>query len=110
MSDYAVLEELGLSKTAIACYASLFEDGAATASQLAGRLSQSRTGLYRVLERMGQQGFITSLRVDLQPTYFDAELLDKALQRHAEYQRQLLSELIKEQAEILAKRSGKAIE
>lgn len=109
MSHYAVLRELGLSKTAVACYESLFEDGAATVAQLAKRLLQSRTGLYRVLRQMEQQGFVTSFKTSSQPTYFDVELVNKALKRYADYQHHIVAELITEQADILARRSGKTV-
>ena len=106
MPDYMTLRALGLSKTAVICYQSLFEVGAATATQLAKRLSQSRTGLYRVLNEMERQGFVSSLKTHSQPTYFNAVSLDKALDQHAKYQRRVVSKLIKQQIEILAKRRG----
>lgn len=106
MPNYKLLRALGLSQEAIVCYENLFEDGAATATQLAERLSLSRTGLYRILWRMEKLGFVTSLKIHLQPTYFDAELLDRALVRYADYQRRAVSELIEEQAKIMTERSG----
>lgn len=106
MLNYGALRELGLSKSAVICYESLFEDGAATATQLAERLTQSRTGLYRVLRQLEKQGFMTSLKTYRQPTYFDAELLARALARYAEYQRFIAAELITKQAEVMAGRAG----
>jgi predicted transcriptional regulator len=44
MSQYDPLRKLGLSKTAILCYQNLFEEGAASVTQLAARLGRSRTG------------------------------------------------------------------
>ena len=109
MSRYAVLRKLGLSKLAVLCYESLFTDGGATASQLADKLSQSRTGMYRVLRDMERQGFITCIKSTAQPAYFYAELIDRAILRNAAYRRMLVGQLIQEQAEIVAKRAGKTL-
>ncbi len=108
MSNYKVLKQLGLSKTAVACYESLFNNGGTDIVHLAERLCLPKTGLYRILKQLELKGFVASLKTEAQPTYFFAERLDKALRDYARYQRQLVSDLIDEQIVVLAKRSGKA--
>lgn len=97
MVDYTVLRSLGFSKTAVACYQSLDQDGATGATELAERLSKPRTGLYRILKHLEQQDFVISVKTDEQPAYFYARPLDKALQLHADYQRRQLAPLIEMQ-------------
>ena len=108
MSEYQTLEGLGLSKTAVACYESLFNNGGTDVVHLAERLGLPKTGLYRILKQLELKGFITSLKTEAQPTYFFAVRLDEALHNYAAYQHRLVSELIDEQVKALAKRSGRA--
>ena len=102
--EYKKLRSIGLSKIAISCYESLFQDGATNVVQLAKRLRRPRTGLYRVLKQLENKGFVTGLKTETQPVYYYAEPLDEALQRYADYQRRLVSKLINEQAAALARR------
>jgi sugar-specific transcriptional regulator TrmB len=106
MPDYLGLARLGLSKTAIKCYESLFSHGGASVPQLAERLKLSRTGLYRVLKHLETTGLVTSLKTASQPCYYFAEPIDKALGVYAGYWRGQLGQLISEQKEVLMKRSG----
>jgi sugar-specific transcriptional regulator TrmB len=105
--DYEVLAKLGLGKKTIKCYEMLFNNGGASVPQLAEQLKLPRTGLYWLLKQLEAKGFVSSLKTPPHPAYFFAEPLDKALQAYADYQRQLARELIKQQDEILIKRSGK---
>lgn len=107
VSDYSVLMKLGLSKTAVACYEELFNQGGTHVLQLAEHLELPRTGLYRVLRELELKGFLTSLRTVSQPTYFFARPLDKALENYTRYQREKVKNLINKQKEILMKRTGK---
>ncbi len=95
-SRYAAMQKLGLSKTAVDCYECLVKEGSANVAQLSERLSRPRTGLYRVLKELEEQGFVTSLKTNLQPIYFQAENLNKALDNFARYQRKVVAELLKD--------------
>lgn len=106
MAKYLVLKRLGLSKAAVTCYESLYEDGAASATQLAGRLALPRTGLYRVLRDLEAKGFVRSIKSTGQPVYFHAEHLETALKNLSAYQNRLALELINEQKESLAKQAA----
>ncbi len=86
-SDYEILRKIDLSKTAVACYESLFKDGGASVPQLAERLRKPRTGLYRVLKQLETKGFVNSLKTEAQPVYFSAVPISKALHNYAEYQK-----------------------
>lgn len=50
--DYNDLGRLGLSRTAIACYAALAENGPGTAGELAKRLGRPRTSVYHALNKL----------------------------------------------------------
>ncbi len=95
-----------LSKTALDCYETLFNNGGESATQLAEQLQRPRTGLYRVLKRLETVGLVTSVPGTSQPTYFYAEPLKKALANYADYQHRLTRELIIKQNEILMKLRG----
>ncbi len=95
LGDYQLLKNIGLGRTAAACYESLLRNGRASVPQLAERLGLPRTGLYRVLEKLTEQGFLTSLKTGGQPTYYHARPLDEALTRYFNHQKKLLSPLLK---------------
>lgn len=96
--EYLLLRELRFSKTAIACYESLCEEGPTIVGILAKRLNKQRTGLYRELKQLEQKGFVISLKTDLGPTYFYNVPIEEALERLADYQYQILRPLINKQA------------
>lgn len=96
--EYQLMRELGFSKTAIACYESLCEEGPTIVGLLAKRLHKQRTGLYRELKQLERKGFIISLKTDLGPTYFYNVPVEEALERLADYQYQILRPLINKQA------------
>lgn len=108
MSEYQVLAQIGLSKKAIECYETIFNNGGLNAPRLAEKLGLPRTGLYRILKQLETKGFVVSLKVPPHPAYFFAEPLNKALEAYALYQKWLLRELVEQQGEILIKRSGRA--
>lgn len=108
-AGYVLLRQFGFSKTAVACYENLFELGPVPVVDLAKRLGQSPTNLYRVLRRLETQGFVTSVKADLQPTYFSAERLDRTLHHYYDYQRLSLAPLIRHQKAILSRRSGRPV-
>lgn len=97
--DYSRLGELHFSKLAIACYQSLCEDGAASATQLADRLNKPRTGLYRQLRQLERKGFVVALKTEAEPTYFYRVTVEEALDRLMDYQLQILKPLIKAQSD-----------
>ena len=93
-ADYSVLTELGCSPLAQACYRSLYEDGFATAGQLAERLGKrSRNGLYEVLNRLEDVKLVTCNRFEGWMIYFYVPII-QALVKHHRDQRAELSELI----------------
>jgi sugar-specific transcriptional regulator TrmB len=100
MPNYSVLRKIGLSKTAAECYAALAQHGGANAEQLATRLDVKRTGLYRVLNRLEKQGFIVSVKSELQPKYYYAEPLDVALEKYFKYQIRLVRRLLPERRRV----------
>ncbi|HEX4774514.1 MAG TPA: helix-turn-helix domain-containing protein [Candidatus Saccharimonadales bacterium] len=79
MSQYMLLRQVGLSKTAIRCYESLVEKGPAEAVDLAKRLKQSPTNMYGVLNFLVKEGFVDKIKLTTQPGVFKARQLDKAL-------------------------------
>lgn len=99
MPDYSAMRQLGLSKAAVACYQSLRDDGATFATDLAERLGTPRTSLYRVLDKLEEQGFVNTVKTTGQPTYFYAARLDEALNKLASYQRHTVAELVNLQRE-----------
>jgi sugar-specific transcriptional regulator TrmB len=108
MADYGVLRNIGLSKTATACYEDLFQLGhGISATELAKRLHKRRSGLYRVLHELEAKGFVTSSKIAFYPFYFSAVPLDQALRNYSDYQWRLVDGLFEEQRKILAKRSGR---
>jgi len=107
-ADYQTLSGLGLSKLAIACYQSLFEDGGASAEQLAEKLERPRAGLYRVLKEMETLGFITRHKASVQDVCFYAQPLESALADLWKYQRRQVRDVVKYQALVLAKRRSAA--
>ncbi len=96
MADEPLRQNLGLSKMAVACYRDLDKNGATTVTELAKRLGKPRTGLYRVLKKLEQQGFLMSLKTTEQPTYFDTRPLDETLKLYLAYQNDLVKTLLEE--------------
>ena len=95
--DYSVLAQLGLPPLSIGCYISLYQDGPATAGQLARRLDKrSRTGLYEVLANLNMAGFVTQDKL-VGATIFSARPINRALALHHAMQRFLLNDLIQYQ-------------
>lgn len=99
--DYNDLDRLGLSRTAIACYAALAENGPGTAGELAKRLGRPRTSVYHALNKLLIWGYVESSKSIVLPqaTRFRAVRLDKALENLAIYQRRAVRELIDLQIE-----------
>ncbi len=92
-NDFSTLSKLGLSRLGIACYASLLEDGNATARVLAKRLGKSDKSLYRMLRELEEKGFVTTFKGEQQPLYFYAIKLDIAVQKLSLYQQHVVVEL-----------------
>jgi len=70
-------------------------DGPTYVTDLAKRLNLPRTGLYRMLRNLEEQGFVHSVKSTAQPTYFYAERLPQALENLAKYQREVVAALIR---------------
>ena len=102
--DYSSLREIGLSKTAVRCYQSLANDGPAKVSVLAKRLQLPRTGLYRVLEKLYDQGFVFRFKVEGASTSYSAEPLYKAIEKYFKYQKRLMTPLLGGYEDFAAKR------
>ena len=96
-ADYRVLKSFGCSKLAIDCYRSLYEEGSATAGDLARRLGKnSRNGLYEVLSSLRLCKLIKSYRYDGWTIHEYIPLNQALVARHRE-ERLTLSELIEYQ-------------
>ena len=92
--DYSVLQDLGFSPMAVACYRSLYEDGMATAGELAARLSKrSHNSLYEVLARLRAGHFIESYRYDGWTIHEYVPINQGLVLRHRD-ERRLLGEII----------------
>lgn len=96
MTEFVLLEKVGLSKTAVICYKSLLEKGPATTRRLSHRLNIPQTNLYGVLKSLTEQGFIDCFKMTTQPALFIAWPLDQALQNQYMNQRQILLPLCRE--------------
>lgn len=105
MDGYSALRQLGLSKQAIACYESLFNEGGTTGLDLARRLGLSRTYVYRLLRELEKIGFTDSFKDAGGIAYFHAVPLNLVLMRLAEYQRRLVRPVLEEQWQILERRN-----
>ena len=76
--SYSLLNRLGLSKTAVSCYQSLANDGSAKVTELSERLGLPRTGLYRILDRLADLGFLHKLRHKGVSTVYVARPINQA--------------------------------
>jgi sugar-specific transcriptional regulator TrmB len=100
MCDYSALSKLGLNKTAVACYESLYKDGSSKASELSKKLHLSQRGVYYALKKLQEWGFIEDLNSILpEVTHYRAVRLDKALENLAIYQRRVVRSITEEQIE-----------
>lgn len=103
MSDdlnvYQCLKVLGLSRTAIACYQCLCENGTASIQQIAARLELPTSSLYVVARALERLGFVESFKIPEAPTFFSTIRIDKALENYAIYQRRAVAKLIEHQVE-----------
>jgi sugar-specific transcriptional regulator TrmB len=92
--NYSLLRELGLSKTAVSCYQSLANNGPGKVSELADRLKLPRTGLYRVLDALHEQGFVDKTKLDGISTRYRAIPINLAAERYFKYQRRVIRPLL----------------
>jgi len=96
MSQFEVLQKVGLTKTGVRCYASLQEQGPARARRLAGRLDLPATNLYGVLADLVEQGFVSRVKLTSRPALFIARPLNEAMREHFVYQSRLVRGLCNE--------------
>jgi sugar-specific transcriptional regulator TrmB len=92
--DYSLLRKLGLSKQAVACYQSLVNNGGGKVSELSQRLNLPRTGLYKVLDKLNEQGFVSKIRVDGASTSYSAWPINRAMEQYIKYQKRAVAPLL----------------
>ena len=93
--EYLELRQLGLSKLAIACYRSLYEDGSTHVGVLAKRLGKLPNGLHRVLAKLNKLGFIETYQYETGWSYHVALPLFEVLVAYQAHQRLALNALIR---------------
>ena len=94
MSQYILLKEIGISKDSILCYETLLVQGQLTAKELGLISRRHPTDLYRILNNLESKGFVTSLKTNPHPIYFQAVPLETAIEKYFEYQLDLIREII----------------
>lgn len=92
--DYSRLRKIGLSKHAVICYQSLANDGPVKVTGLSGRLQLPRTGLYRILDELLEQGFIRKAKNDGLSAVYVAQPINKAVDNYFKYQKRLVMPLL----------------
>ena len=92
--DYSMLREIGLSKLAVSLYQNLANDGPAKTTMLAKRMKLRRNGLYRVLERLTEQGFVHKSKFEGFAAVYSAKPLHQAIEGYFKYQRRQIRPLL----------------
>ncbi len=98
LKNIKMLRSIGLTKSASLCYLVLLDAGKKRmkAHSIGESAELSQSSLYRAIEELISKGFITEVQI-VRVKLYKAEPLSSALDNYAQYQREQVLPLIKEQ-------------